>query len=404
MLITFIFWASVLLLTYVYAGYPLLMHLWARMWPRRSIEEDIQPRVSILVVVHNESHQLIGRLENLLALDYPVDRVHVLVGSDGSNDGTEALARDFRHPRVRFFNFPARRGKSAVMNDLVEAARGEILVMADARQRFAKDAIEKLVRHFADPTVGAVSGELVLTRNLNGTAVGDGVGFYWRYEKLIRSSESIIDSTVGATGAIYAIRRELFEPLPEDTILDDVMIPIRIMARGYRVLFEPRARAYDRAASSATEEFTRKVRTITGTFQLLRREAWLFSPLHNRLWVQTLSHKVLRLIGPFLLAGAFGANLALLHSPFYRVTLTAQIAFYLAALGGFLLKDAHRRIRALIVPYTVCLLNWATAVALFRFLTQQKGSIWEAAAPASLVPRPVAASNRFATRRSNRIA
>lgn len=211
MLFISIFWASVLLLAYVYLGYPLLILLWARLRPRDSIESDIQPSISILVVAHNESHRLAGRLENLLALAYPVDRVEVLLGSDGSNDGTEALAGGFRHPRLRILAFPARRGKAAVLNDLVEQARGEILVMTDARQRFAMDALEKLVRHFADPAVGAVSGELVLTPNVNGTAVGDGVGIYWRYEKLIRSSESLADSTVGATGAIYAIRRDLFE-------------------------------------------------------------------------------------------------------------------------------------------------------------------------------------------------
>ncbi|HET9481057.1 MAG TPA: glycosyltransferase, partial [Candidatus Polarisedimenticolia bacterium] len=177
---TLIFWACVFLLAYLYVGYPLLMQLWSRLRPRHSIERDIQPSVSILVVAHNEGHRLARRLENLLSLAYPADRIDVLVGSDGSTDGTDALARGFRHPRLRVLNFPTRRGKAAVLNDLVEAARGEILVMADARQRFASDAIEKLVRHFADPSVGAVSGELVLTRNVNGTAVGDGVGFYWR--------------------------------------------------------------------------------------------------------------------------------------------------------------------------------------------------------------------------------
>ncbi|HET9481400.1 MAG TPA: hypothetical protein VFP98_06555, partial [Candidatus Polarisedimenticolia bacterium] len=183
-------------------------------------------------------------------------------------------------------------------------------------------------------------------------------------------------------------------------ILDDVLIPVRITARGYRVLFEPRARAYDRAAASAGEEFTRKVRTITGNFQLLKRETWLFSPRRNRLWLQTLSHKGLRLLGPFLLAGAFASNLGMLHSMLYRVTLSAQIFFYLAALGGFLLRDARRRIRTLIVPYPVCLLNWATAVALYRFLTQEQGAIWVAATPAGPMSGPLVVSDRGATRRS----
>jgi biofilm PGA synthesis N-glycosyltransferase PgaC len=399
MLVTIVFWTSVLLLVYLYAGYPLLVLLWARLRPRRSVESDHQPRISILVVAHNEGPRIVRRLENLLSLDYPAERVDVLVGSDGSDDDTLALARKFRHPRLRIFNFPARRGKAAVLNDLAGAARGEILVMADTRQLFAADAIEKLVRHFADPAVGAVSGELVLTRNAEGTAVGEGVGFYWRYEKRIRSSESLIDSTVGATGAIYAIRRELFEALPKETILDDVLIPIRIAARGYRVLFEPRARAFDRAAASAAEEFARKVRTIAGNFQLLWRETWLFSPLHNRLWFQTLSHKALRLVGPVLLAGAFGANLALLDFHVYRLSLVAQVFFYIAALGGFLLRDARRTIRALIVPYTFCLLNVATTVAFFHFLTNQKDAIWERATP-DLVPGPVSAGDRAVARKS----
>jgi len=400
MILTAIFWGSVLLLGYVYVGYPILIHLWSRLRPKHSVTMDIRPRISILVVAHNEGHRLARRLENLLALDYPVDQVDVLVGSDGSDDGTGAMARGFRHPRLRIFNFPRRRGKAAVLNDLVAAARGEILVLADARQRFAPDALEQLARHFADPAVGAVSGELVLSHNAKGTAVGDGVGFYWRYEKLIRTGESMTDSTVGATGAIYAIRKELFEPLPEDTILDDVLIPVRIVARGYRVLFEPLARAYDRAAGSAGEEFRRKVRTITGNFQLLGREPWLLSPRRNRLWFQTLSHKGLRLLGPFLLAAAFLSNLLLLSSPFYLATFMAQVGFYAAALCGYLLRDARRKARPLIVPYTVCLLNWATAVAFLNFLTRRQGAIWEPAATAGVPARHLAVEERASRRRS----
>jgi len=399
MLCVVLFWTCVVLMAYVYLGYPLLIHLWGRLRPKESVKSNIHPRVSILVVAHNEGHRLARRLENLLSLDYPVDRLDVLVGSDGSSDGTGALARGFRHPRLRILTFDLRRGKAAVLNDLVEAATGEILVMADARQRFATDAIAKLVRPFADPSVGAVSGELILTRNAKGTAVGDGVGLYWRYEKLIRSGESAVDSTVGATGAIYAIRKDLFEPLPEDTILDDVQIPLRVVSRGRRVVFEPRARAYDRAAASAREEFQRKVRTLAGNFQLLNRERWLLCPWRNRLWLQTLSHKGLRLAGPFLMAGAFASNLALLHAPLYMAAMLAQVLFYLAALEGFLLRDARRRIRAFMIPYTVCLLNGATAVALFRFLTRHQGAIWEAASPATTQRVALTAEERANLRR-----
>jgi len=223
-----------------------------------------------------------------------------------------------------------------VLNDLVPRCRGEIVVLADARQRFEAGALGALVRPFADPRVGAVGGELVLARDPATTPVGRGVGVYWRLEKSIRLSESLVDSTVGATGAIYAIRRDLFDPIPDDTILDDVLIPMRIVRFGYRVLFEPAARAYDRPATSAGEEFVRKVRTIAGNFQMLARERWMLDPFRNRLWLQTLSHKGLRLLGPLLLGTALVTNLLLAGRPLYEWTLLAQGVFYAAALlGGF---------------------------------------------------------------------
>jgi cellulose synthase/poly-beta-1,6-N-acetylglucosamine synthase-like glycosyltransferase len=400
MLATFVFWTSIVLLCYVYAGYPLLIHLWARLRPRPWRRGAVAPRVSLLVVAHNEADRIVRRVENLLSLRYPADRLEILVGSDGSTDDTVVLARGFTDRRLRVFDFPVRRGKAAVLNELASRARGEIMVMADARQRFAVDALAELVRPFADASVGAVSGELVLTSGAEGSAMSEGVGFYWRYEKFIRSSESLVDSSVGATGAIYAIRRELFEPLPDDTILDDVLIPMRVVAGGYRVLFEPRARAWDRAAATAREEFVRKVRTIAGNFQLLSREPWLLNPNRNRIWFQTLSHKGLRLLGPGLFIGAFWANLELLGTPLYRLTFAAQTLFYLAALEGFLLRDARRRIRLLMVPYTVCLLNWATAVAFYRFVTGRQQVSWERALPAAIQAPAVSREGRAVTRRS----
>lgn len=201
--------------------------------------------------------------------------------------------------------------------------------------------------------------------------------FYWHYEKLIRRSESRVDSAVGVTGAIYAIRRDLFERIPEDTILDDVVVPMRITRRGYRVLFEPGARAYDRAAATAGEEFRRKVRTLAGNFQLFAREPWLLNPLQNRLWFQTLSHKALRLLTPLFLLTAFGSNLLLVGLPFYRWMLAGQVIFYAAALGGYALRNARRRIPLMIVPYVTCLLSWATLVAFHRFLRGRERVTWE---------------------------
>ena len=259
--------------------------------------------------------------------------------------------------------FETRRGKPAVLNDVVPKARGEIVVMADARQTFDPRAIRELVAPFADAGVGAVSGELILTAGGDATRVGEGVSVYWRYEKFIRRHESLADSTVGATGAIYAIRRALFVPIPPDTILDDVLIPMTIARRGYRVVFEAAARAYDRPAATASQEFRRKVRTIAGTFQLFARGRWLLSPRHNRLWLQTVSHKGL-----------------LLEKPLYRLSLGAQVVFYVVALIGWLMGDARTRIPFMSVPYVFCLLNWATTVAFVRFLTGRQRVTWDKAA------------------------
>lgn len=374
-----VFWISVVLVGYTYLGYPLLLWMWSALRPRAPRRGRFEPSVSLLVIAHNEAARIRERLENLLALDYPRDRMDILLASDGSTDDTAACARAYERAGVKVIAFPLRRGKSAVLNDLIPKARGEIVVLADARQRFEPGVLRALAAHFADPGVGAVSGELVLTGSTEGPAMGEGVGFYWRYEKFIRRKESLVDSTVGATGAIYAIRRDLFRPIPDETILDDVLIPMGIVRRGYRVTFEPGARAYDPVATKASVEFTRKVRTSAGNFQLLVRERWLLNPFANRLWIQTVSHKCCRLLSPLGLGVAFGTNLFLLQQPVYRWILMAQIAFYAASLGGFVLRHSPRRVFFLSVPYAFCLLNWAAVVACFRFLGGKQSVTWEKA-------------------------
>jgi len=276
------------------------------------------------------------------------------------------------------------RGKAAVLNDLAGMARGEILLLADARQRFDPGVVQALVAPFEDPGVGAVSGELILSEYPEERAVGAGAGFYWRYEKRIRRSESRIDSTVGATGAIYAIRRRLFEAIPPDTILDDVLIPMRISRRGFRVLFEPEARAWDQVPETPRQEFARKTRTIAGNFQLFARERWLLNPRRNRLWFQTMSHKLLRLASPFLGAAMIGSTAVRAPgSAFFSAMLVAEVTFVTTALVGRRLRGSFRsapaRASLLAVPYFFCLLNWATVVGLVRYLGGRQSAAWEKA-------------------------
>jgi cellulose synthase/poly-beta-1,6-N-acetylglucosamine synthase-like glycosyltransferase len=225
-----------------------------------------------------------------------------------------------------------------------------------------------------------------LKADRDAAAAGHGTAFYWRYEKLIRSMESRVDSTVGATGAIYAIRRELFEPIPNDTILDDVLIPLRVVRRGYRVVFEPEARAYDEISTTARQEFARRTRTIAGTFQLFARERWLYNPLDNRLWFQTISHKGLRLMLPTLHSLLFAANVALVHLTPYGWMLAAQSAFYVAALLGCARRPARQSLKIVSVPHTICLLSWATIVGFARMVTHTQPVTWERVS----APRPAA--------------
>ena len=372
-----VFWASAALLAYVYAGYPAIAWLRARRRPRALWRGRARPAVTVLVVAYNEADRIGRRIENLLAQDYPRDKLEIVIASDGSTDATAEVARGYAAEGVVVVAFEARRGKPAVLDELIPRARGEIVVLADARQRFEPRTVRALAEAFAQPAVGAVSGELILTDGSEGTAVGRGVGFYWRYEKWIRRNESCLDSTVGATGAVYAIRRDLFAPIPPDTVLDDVLIPLRIVRGGYRVVFEPGARAWDQVAPTPAHEMGRKVRTLAGNFQLFWRERWLVDPGQNRIWLATVSHKALRLAGPVLYAGALVASLALAADPLYRLAFAAQVAFYLAAVAGHFLPRAGYRSPLFSVPYVLCLLNWATIVGFFRFAAGRQDARWE---------------------------
>ena len=388
-----LFWLSVGLLFYVYAGYPLIALIRARRrghpiakpverrfhpktigFPER---RALLPKVSIVVVAYNEAATIESRLTNLLALDYPADRLEIVVGSDGSTDETVDRARRYQSSGVRVVEFTQRSGKPAVLNALVPHASGDIVMFADARQRFEASTLRAIVADFTDPAVGAVSGELMLEASEDAATAGHGAAFYWRYEKMIRCAESRTDSTVGATGAIYAIRRTLFEPIPSDTLLDDVLIPLRIVQQGYRVVFEPEARAFDRTSISAREEFGRKARTIAGTFQLFSRERWLLNPRRNRLWFATVSHKGLRLLLPVLHVSALAANIAAIGLWPYQWLLIVQGLFYTAALAGALQQRSRHRIKLFTVPYTLCLLCWADVVGFYRFATNRQPVTWE---------------------------
>jgi cellulose synthase/poly-beta-1,6-N-acetylglucosamine synthase-like glycosyltransferase len=377
-----LFWLSLLFVGYAYIGYPALLAAWAWMRPKPpSIPNPLgRPAVSIILAVRNEGPRLAARLDNLLELDYPADRRQIIVVSDGSTDGTLAVLDRYRS--VVDVVAIAAGGKAQALNAGVKRARHELLVFADARQRFSPDAVIELTAPFADPAIGAVSGELVFDgepagrrlsidrrshppqptgpqgvaaagtpspmtssvpclaidrraterRRKTQSTIADGIGVYWRFEKWMRQHESVVGSTLGTTGAIYAMRRALWKPLPADTILDDVVAPMRCVLAGYRVVFNPRARAFDRPAADAQAESRRKIRTLAGNYQLLCREPRLLLPWCNAVWFQYASHKLARLVVPYALIALMASNIALAdRSAVYAFALAGQCAFYLLA-------------------------------------------------------------------------
>jgi biofilm PGA synthesis N-glycosyltransferase PgaC len=345
-----LFWISAVLILYVYLGYPAALAVWARVAPapvRREEGREL-PGVSIVLAARNEEARLRARLDNLLSLDYPAELRQIIVVSDGSDDGTLDVIRSFGDA-VESIAITAS-GKPAALNAGVARARYELLLFADARQMFARDALRHLVADFSDPAVGAVSGELVFDRRRTRrpgdplyvvaceSTIAEGVGIYWRYEKWLRRHESLVGSTLGATGAIYAMRRSLWRELPEETLVDDVLTPMRVVLSGKRVVFEPRAQAVDVPAADGAAEMRRKVRTLAGNYQILTLEPRLLVPFVNPVWLQYVSHKIGRLVVPYALVCLLVTSVVMASRHFaYAGVLTAQVLLYaLAGYGAYL--------------------------------------------------------------------
>jgi cellulose synthase/poly-beta-1,6-N-acetylglucosamine synthase-like glycosyltransferase len=306
---------------YVLFGYPLLVR-WLSRRSARPVRKSFTPRsVSVLLPVRNEAALLKRKLETLRALDYPRELVEIIVVSDGSTDDSAAIAERFGG--IRVLEVPSG-GKALALNAGLDAARGEILFLTDVRQDLDPAALRELIAHFGDPAVGVVSGELII--RAGETSAEANVGAYWKYEKWIRGRLSEIDSVIGATGAIYAMRRDLARKMPPGTLLDDVYLPLCAFFAGYRVTFEPRARAYD-YPTSLPGEFRRKVRTLAGNYQLLTVFPALLHPTRNRMWIHFLSHKFGRLLVPWALLGLAVAS-AFLPAPWFPLLLIPQAAFY----------------------------------------------------------------------------
>jgi biofilm PGA synthesis N-glycosyltransferase PgaC len=369
--VTVLFWSSLTLIFLAYVGYPIHLYVRAQLWPRPVQRASILPAVTVVVAVHNEERHLPAKLQNLAELDYPADRLQVIVVSDGSTDGTNRILGRWQDFAARTAIFADRRGKAAAVNRGVAVAQGEIVAFTDARQTIAADALKQLIANFADRSVGCVSGELMVGQG-RATACAEGVGLYWRWEKKIRHWEGLAGSTVGATGALYAVRRDLLVPLQPGTILDDVYIPLHVARQGQRVVFEPRAQAFDPFTPDSKQEFRRKLRTLLGSYQLLQLAPWVLTR-PNPLRFQFVWHKLSRLLVPFALV-AMLVSAFVLRTGVYELVLVLQLAFYaLAALG--LLRVRFGIVTPLSdISIAFLVLNIAAAVAFLYFITGRKAA------------------------------
>lgn len=366
-----LFWSCAFLVLFAYAGYPIYLYVRARYWPRRVQRASTYPRIAIVLAVHNEEKNLLRKLSNLEGLDYPPERLEVIVVSDGSTDQTNQILREWQRPSRRAVILPDHCGKANALNHGIAAAQGELICFVDARQTIASDGLRNLASNFADPSVGCASGELIL-RGSQQVKLPHGGGLYWRLEKNMRKWEGMTGSTVGATGAFYAVRRSLVPPLPGGTILDDVYIPLHVARQGSRVIFDPSAVVWDDLNPSLKQEFRRKVRTLTGNYQLLQLAPWVLTR-SNPLHVRVICHKLLRLIIPFALIGILVSTFWLRQSA-YGLVFGLQVAFYLLAASAVLPARLGLLSRAANISLTFIMMNTAAAVALAHFLTGKKAA------------------------------
>ncbi len=373
-----IFWTGTAALFYTYLGYPALLAFLSRCVPERKTEGGCEDkRVTLVVAAYNEEKTIGQKMENALGLDYPDGLLDVLVVSDGSTDKTLDIARSYarRHARVRLMDLP-RGGKASAINAAMEVAEGEITIFSDANTELRRDAVKALVSHFSDDSIGCVCGRLIY-RNPGGVVSGKGESFYWRYETALKIHESRLGYIAGANGAIYAIRKSLFKPLPPGTINDDFLISMRIVAMGYRSVYEERALAYEDVAPSVKSEFKRHIRDGAGHYRAMKELLGLANPLLGTRSLIYWSHRVLRWLAPFILFLLIFVNIILAGEPFFRGLLMLQTGFYGAAIAGFISSGLIRVPFIMYVPFYFCNLNLALLLGFVKAVTGAQNAAWE---------------------------
>jgi len=368
---------ALILISYAYCFYPVLLWLLDRFFKvQKFLSNEDCPPVSLIVAAYNEEKVIESRIRNCLALDYPKDKLEIIIASDGSSDGTTDIVRRYAPEGVVLHAYAERRGKVNVLNETVPKAKYSIVLFSDANTAFTRQAVKKLVRYFADPNVGCVCGGLQFV-NAEGSNTGELEGIYWRYETFLKKIEGRRGALLGANGAIFAIRKGLYQSLESDTIIEDFVLPMRILQKGFACLYASEASAIEEAAHKIVHERQRRVRIGAGDFQSLFRLLPMLNPFRGFPALAFFSHKVLRWLAPFFLAVAFAANIFLLTSgrPYIFIFIL-QCAFYSAALAGRGMVRRKKQFKLLSLAYYFASMNLALFLGFLKFLQGTQSVKW----------------------------
>ena len=375
----FFFWTCLGLILYTYLIYPFLVNLLAALFQRETQVTEIDfPLVSMVIPAYNEEEVLEDKINNCLAIDYPGDQIEFLFGSDGSSDETNRILQSLDHPRIRPFLFPTREGKSSVLNKLIPEVEGSIVILSDANSIYQPEAVKRLVSYFADPSIGGVCGRLDLV-NISGNPGGKGEGLYWRFENSIKRAESTLHSVISANGAIFAVRKDLYDPLPTKYILnDDFIITLQILRKHKKVIYDPLAVATESTAPNMEGEFTRKIRISSLNFNAIPNILPLLHPKYGFTALSLFSHKILRWMVPFLGLGMLVSNFFLLTlGGIYPLLLAGQGLVYLGAGFGYLGDRFFGRSGPFIPFYYLAMINLALVLGLGRSVTRSQEQAWK---------------------------
>lgn len=380
-----LFWLSLFVVFYTFAGYGIILYILVRI--RRLIKgkrtapglDQTFPTLTLIIAAYNEESIIEEKIRNTLELSYPQDKLKFLFVTDGSSDRTPDLISAY--DQIKLMHTPVRSGKIQAIHRAMHEVDSEVVVFTDANTFLNKDALLLIARHYADPKVGAVSGEKRVQQETVSDATA-GEGFYWKYESALKKWDSELYSVVGAAGELFSVRRSLYQQVEPDTILDDFMISMLIAQQGYRIIYEPDAYASELSSDNIKEELKRKVRIAAGGIQSILRLKKLFNPFHYPvLSFQYISHRVLRwTITPFLMILALILNIVIVARSghwIYMVILLAQLLFYGSAFAGWMLEKRKIKVKALFVPYYFCVMNYAVLAGIRRYIAGSQSSVWE---------------------------